>query len=165
MTEPFRQEVKESDPEAVFALVKSTNVFSADEQVLARELVEETIERGAESGYQFLFLDDEEGGLIGYACFGKIPATRSSFDLYWIAVAPAEQGKGLGFELLRESERIALRQGATRMYIDTSGRLRYAPTREFYARCDYSRAAVFEDFYAHGDAKIVYCRVLSDDSP
>lgn len=163
MSERFRQELKKSDAEAVFALVRSTKVFNADEQAIARELVEETLARGKESGYQFLFEDDDAGGLKGYACFGRIPATQSAFDLYWIAVNPEEQGRGLGFELLKEAERIVESQGGTRLYIDTSSRLRYAPTREFYERCDYTRAAVFEDFYAPGDARIVYCKVLFDE--
>ena len=165
MTARMRQEVRDSDPAAVSTLLESTGVFNPAEIAIAGELVEETMQRGADSGYQFLFLDGDVGGLTGYSCFGRIPATESSFDLYWIAVAPAEQGKGLGFELLRESERLALGQGATRMYIDTSGRLQYAATRDFYERCDYSQAAVFQDFYAPGDAKIVYCRILSNDRP
>jgi ribosomal protein S18 acetylase RimI-like enzyme len=144
-------------------LVGETGFFSAEEQDVAVELVVETLSRGKKlSGYEFVFADDAESGngLLGYSCFGPIPATESSFDLYWIAVAPGQQRNGLGRKLIRESERIAKEQGATQMFVDTAGREQYAPTRAFYERMGYRRAAVLDDFYAPGDAKDIYARYL-----
>jgi hypothetical protein len=46
------------------------------------------------------------------------------------------------------------------MYVDTSGRAQYAPTRAFYEHMGYERAAVLEDFYAPGDAKVIYSKIL-----
>jgi ribosomal protein S18 acetylase RimI-like enzyme len=84
----------------------------------------------------------------------------SSFDLYWIAVAPDKQRGGLGRDLIRESERLARGQGATQMFVDTAGRAQYAPTRAFYERMGYRKAAVLDDFYAPGDAKVIYSKIL-----
>ena len=47
------------------------------------------------------------------------------------------------------------------MYIETSNRAKYAPTRGFYLHCDYREVAVFDDFYAPGDAKVVYRKELA----
>lgn len=156
----MRETVRAADAAAVATLVASTGFFNADEQAIAVELVEETLARGDASGYRFLFADAADGSLAGYACFGAIPATAASFDLYWIAVSPLAQRRGLGTELLREAEAVIRRLGGTRVYIDTSGRAQYAPTRAFYASAGYSVAAEFEDFYAPGDAKIVFCKPL-----
>lgn len=158
----WRVTVGESDAAAVYALVCETGFFSKSEEQIAIELVEETLSIGKESGYEFVFADapGNPGKLLGYTCYGPIPDTESSFDLYWIAVAPAEQRSGLGSALLRETERLALSQGATRMFVDTSGREQYTPTRNFYERMGYREEARLVDFYAPGDDKVIYAKTL-----
>jgi D-alanine-D-alanine ligase len=149
------------DPARVRALVEATGMFRAHEIPVAGELVTERLERGLASGYHFLFA--EAGGeLLGYACFGPIACTESAWDLYWIAVEPGRQGRGLGRRLLDLAERAVAGAGGTRVYIETSHGPAYAATRGFYERCGYALAAVLEDFYAPGDARATYCRVLRD---
>lgn len=158
----WRCELRESDGGAVRQLVAATGFFSKDEEDIAVELVEDRRSRGPASGYEFLFADDpgQQGQLLGYTCFGPIPATQSSYDLYWIAVSPAAQRRGIGAELLRETERLARELGATRMFVDTAGRAAYTPTRAFYERMGYHIEASISDFYAPGDAKVIYARSL-----
>lgn len=158
----WRRALQESDASAVGELVRETGFFSEEEQLVAIELVDETLLRGSASGYEFVFTDDPDdpGKLSGYACFGPIPATQSSYDLYWIAVSPSQQGQGLGRQLLREAERCALESGATQMFLDTSGRQQYKPTRAFYEHSGYRVAAALKDFYAPGDDKIIYSKHL-----
>ena len=157
----WRRHVRPDDAAAVERLVAATGFFSDEERGVAVELVDERLAKDEASGYEFVFADAPDGEtLLGYVCYGPIPATQSSCDLYWIAVSPAEQGKGLGRELAQEAERLAREQGMTRMYIDTSGREQYAPTRAFYERLGYTKAAVLEDFYAPGDARIIYTKAL-----
>jgi ribosomal protein S18 acetylase RimI-like enzyme len=161
-TMAWRTEVKPSDAPAVQALVERTGFFSPEEQDVARELVDETLARGPASGYEFVFADlpGVPGELLGYTCYGLIPATHSSYDLYWIAVDPSQQGQGLGRRLLRETERLAVESGATQMFAETSGRPQYEPTRAFYERMGYQVAARLEDFYAPGDDKVIFARRL-----
>jgi GNAT superfamily N-acetyltransferase len=158
----WRSTLQASDAVAVGTLVAATGFFSADERLIAIELVEETLARGKDSGYEFLFADDPErrGQLLAYTCYGPIPATQSSFDLYWIAVAPGQQRQGIGQQLMRETERLARKQGAARMFVDTAGRAGYAPTRAFYERMGYHVEASITDFYAAGDAKLIYAKNL-----
>jgi GNAT superfamily N-acetyltransferase len=157
-----RSTLQASDAGAVGRLVAATGFFSPDEQLIAIELVDETLARGKASGYEFLFADDSErhGELLGYTCFGPIPATQSSFDLYWIAVAPGQQRQGIGQNLMQETERVARQLGGTRMFVDTAGRPAYAPTRAFYERMGYHVEASITDFYAPGDAKVIYAKKL-----
>lgn len=155
----LRREVLPGDVDQVRRLVQATGFFHPDEVAIAAELVRERLDRGEPSGYEFVFAEDPRG-LSGYACFGPIPCTRHSWDLYWIAVAPDRQGKGLGKRLMMEAEAAVRAAGGTRIYIDTSSREQYAPTRAFYHRCGYRIAAILEDFYAPGDGKVILTKQL-----
>ncbi len=156
----LRDEVGCEDPEIVKELVTQTGYFSNEEIQIAVELVEEALQRGELSGYHFLFACRQKR-LEGYVCFGPIPATHSSWDLYWIAVHPDCQRQGLGRLLMRETERRVALQGGGRIYVDTSGRQQYTSTRKFYERCGYHLTAVLDDFFAPGDAKCIYQKIIS----
>jgi len=155
----FRSEPRREDSQKVREIVAATGYFRPDEVDVAVELVDERLAKGEESGYEFVFA--ERGGrLLGYACFGPIPCTVHSWDLYWIAVDPATQGQGVGRLILRESERRIRAAGGARVYVETSGKPQYESTRAFYDRCDYQVASVLEEFYAPGDSKYTYVKAL-----
>lgn len=156
----FRTEPRPADCAAVEALVRDTGFFTPDEIGVAVELVQERLNKGIASGYEFLFAE-RNGQLLGYTCFGLIACTRASYDLYWIAVAPPYQGSGIGRALLEHSEALIQQAQGRRIYIETSSRAQYAPTRAFYTRCGYRQEALLEDFYAPGDAKVIYCKILT----
>lgn len=157
----FRDEVRPADVQAVRDLVRATGYFSEEEVAIAADLVAETLARGADAGYEFL-LAEQDGRLTGYSCFGRVPCSTVSWDLYWIAVHPTGQGSGLGRRLLRETERRVRAAGGLALYAETSGKAQYASTRAFYEKSGYATAGVFADFYAPGDAKYTYCRRLDD---
>jgi GNAT superfamily N-acetyltransferase len=155
----LRFETTEQDPDIVRQLVDTTGVFTAAETEVAVELVLERLAKGEPSGYHFVFAERDDKP-IGYACYGPIACTVGSYDLFWIAVHHDCQGEGLGRVLLAETERLIREQGGRHIYIETSNRPQYAATRGFYLRCDYHEVAVFEDFYAPGDDKVVYVKKL-----
>jgi GNAT superfamily N-acetyltransferase len=159
VTTALRETLRAGDAEAVRSLVTATGMFNAEEVEIAAELVEETLRRGKASGYEFV-MATESDRLVGYACFGRIAGTESSFDLYWIAVEPALQGRGLGQLLLARSEARVRDSGGGRLYVDTAGRAAYAPTRRFYDRAGYRVDATLADFYAPGDAKVIFVKTL-----
>jgi ribosomal protein S18 acetylase RimI-like enzyme len=70
------------------------------------------------------------------------------------------RGKGLGTALLEESERRIASMGGTRVYIETSARSLYEPTRAFYLARGYREEARLADYYAPGDAKVIYVKIL-----
>jgi len=153
---------RDSDRLAVLAVVKATGFFSGEEESIAVELVEEALARGPASGYEFLFADasDQPGKILGYTCYGPIPGTQSSFDLYWIAVTPTGQGNGLGRRLLLATEDAARHRGATQIYADTSGQEKYSPTRAFYMRMGYHAEAVLRNYFGPGDDKVLFSKAL-----
>jgi GNAT superfamily N-acetyltransferase len=155
----FRENVRSEDRQAVGRLVRATGFFSEEEIVIAVELVEERLTRGDASGYFFIFAEEGDR-MLGYACFGPIPGSVHSFDLYWIAVDPGEQGRGIGRSLMAAAERRMVGRGARRIYADTSSRPQYEPTRAFYLSCGYIEEAFLTDFYAPGDGKIIFLKPL-----
>ena len=154
----WRSEPREGDLQAVATLIAASEFFSEAELAVAVELVEEALNIGAASGYNFVFVDDTEtpDQLLAYSCYGPIPDRETEFDLYWIAVSPRHQGAGWGSRLLLETERRVRLAGATHLIAETSGRTQYAPTRAFYQRMGYTCAEVVENYYAPGDDKVVY---------
>lgn len=155
----YREDVLPTDATAVRAIVDSTGFFSRDEVDVAVELVEERLSLGEAGGYFFLF-GEMDGRVVGYTCFGPIPCTAASYDLYWIAVHQEFRGRGIGPLLMARSERLISARGGRRVYIETSSRPQYEPTRSFYLRCGYRQAALLEDFYGPGDGKIIYERTI-----
>ena len=159
----LREELTPKDPARLYALAAATGFFSREEAEVAAELAEERLTRGAASGYHFL-LAEEAGELLGFACFGPIPCTRGAYDLYWIVVRPDRQGGGLGRRLLTAAEARIAAAGGRRVYIDTSSRPQYAPTRAFYRACGFHQEALLADFYDRNDGKVIFCKVLDPTS-
>lgn len=162
--ESFRDRVLPTDVEAVRDLVRATGYFSDEEVAIAAELAAETLARGEAAGYAWLFAE-ADGRVVGYSCYGLVPCSSVSWDLYWIAVHPSQQGAGLGRKLLRETERRVRAAGGLALYAETSGKAQYASTRAFYEKSGYATAGVFADFYAVGDAKYTYCLRLDGPEP
>jgi len=155
----YRQHIQHSDIGAIADIVKSSGFFSAEEIDIALELAEEKLTRPHDSSYQFLFAEDIKR-VVGYTCFGLIPATSGSYDLYWIAIDQQSRGTGLGKDLMKRTEKIISGLGGKRIYAETSSRHQYQPTHNFYESCGYRKEAVLKDFYREGDSKIIYVKTL-----
>lgn len=149
------------DIQCIRNIVESTGFFRADETDIAVELIEERLARGKSSGYEFLFAC-HEGKPVAYSCYGLIPCTIKSYDLYWIAVHNNFRRTGIGSYLLDLSEKEIASAGGYGVYAETSSREQYLSTRKFYEKNGYQLKACFEDFYDDGDDKLVYVKYLKD---
>lgn len=143
------------DIDNVRDIITSTNFFQDHEIPVAVELVEERLEKGLESGYHFIFASIV-GKTIAYACYGEIPCTKGSYDLYWIVTHNDYRGKGIGKALMAEVEKQIMGSGGRVIYIETSSKPQYKPTRLFYENYGCVTEAVLKDFYDYGDDKIIY---------
>jgi ribosomal protein S18 acetylase RimI-like enzyme len=153
----MREVLRGSDVPAIEEIVRTTGMFSAEEVGIAVELLVDGVTRGEASDYRFVVAEGSSG-VVGYACYGSVPCTVGSWDLYWIAVKPGAQGGGIGRQIIALVEsRVAAAKGRL-IFVDTSGRADYAPTRAFYEACGYSVACRVADFYAPGDDKVVYVK-------
>jgi len=158
----LRTAVRRGDAEVVRDIISSTGLFRPDEIGIAVELVEERIRVGPASGYHFLFAE-REGRVLGYSCYGPVPLTLQSYDLYWIAVRKEAQATGIGRMLLEKSEAAIAGLGGRRVYIETSSKPIYRDTRRFYERNGYRAEATLKEFYSPGDNKVIYVKALSSE--
>jgi ribosomal protein S18 acetylase RimI-like enzyme len=155
----FRQNIEPADLGAILNIVQGSGFFSSAEVELACELATDRLEHDEQSSYQFLFAENDEQ-VVGYTCYGLVPATTGSYDLYWIAISETLRGCGLGKILLQKTEEFIMNTGGMQIYAETSSRSQYTPTHRFYENCGYISEAVLKDFYAQGDSKIIYSKVL-----
>jgi ribosomal protein S18 acetylase RimI-like enzyme len=149
----YRHVLDAADPARIRALVASTGVFSAEEIRTAAELADTTLD-GSET-YRWL-IAEAAGELVGYTCFDRIPLSKISFDLYWIAVLPERQHSGLGRELLARTAKFIRGKRGTQLFAETSSLEPYAAARAFYLGAGFTEVARFADFYDAGDDKLVF---------
>ncbi|MCR4315163.1 MAG: GNAT family N-acetyltransferase [Planctomycetes bacterium] len=156
----FRLEVRADDLEAVRGIVASSGYFYAEEIDIAVELVQEKLDKGAESTYEFVFAEIE-GRVAGYTCFGRIPGAAGSFDLYWIAVDQSIRGAGVGGKLMKRTEKEIANLGGRRAFLQTSSRDLYESTRGFYIKMGWTLVATLDEYYDEGDSQLVYSKRLA----
>jgi len=154
-----RRGLAAGDREPLERLIRETGFFNAEEVEVALELIDDALAQGTASHYRFLVAEIERV-VAGYACWGPIPGTAAAADLYWIVVHPGSQGRGIGAALLQAAEAWMAAAGRNRVYVETSTRAQYDGTRRFYRACGYGLAAELPDFYAPGDGKAVFLKVL-----
>jgi ribosomal protein S18 acetylase RimI-like enzyme len=155
----YRDKPIPSDVYGVRNIARSSGFFSIGEVEMAVQLVQERLSKGEPSGYYFLFVEINTR-VVAYSCYGPIPCTKESYDLHWIAVLHEFRGRGIGRDLLKRTEMKISKIGGKRIYVDTSSREQYEPTRSFYRAGGYEQEAVLKDFYSPGDDKVIYVKLL-----
>ena len=75
---------------------------------------------------------------------------------------PERQGAGIGTQLLGAVEAELTAEGCRLIVVETSSRAAYEPTRRFYERRGYTRAATLPGYYAPGDDLVIYLKELAD---
>ena len=148
---PLIRALVPKDRGRVEAMIKATGLFWRWEIPIALEVFDgATGAKGrVDPDYESAGVETD-GRLGGWAAWGPTPGQPGAFDLYWIVVDPARQGQGIGSLLLAEMDRrIAGR--AKQLFVETSGRDDYAPTRAFYERHGYRMLDRLPDHFAPGD--------------
>ncbi|MBI1852536.1 MAG: GNAT family N-acetyltransferase [Planctomycetes bacterium] len=148
---------RKSDRPALRALVESTGVFVPVEVEAAVELFDAALVPGQPDGYHVLVLEDD-GEFAAYACFGHVPMTETTFDLYWIAVSPARHGRGLGRRMLAAVYDAVRAMGGRKIIAETSDKPGYEATNAFYRATGWEERGRIPDFYRPGDTKVTYVR-------
>lgn len=101
---------------------------------------------------------DDVGRPGGWVYFSENRKANGVWDLWWIGVAPGQQGRGVGKELLQFVEERVRSGGGRLLIIETSALPALAPTREFYKRRGYTECGLVPDFYGDGDGKVTFVR-------
>ncbi|HEX5817888.1 MAG TPA: GNAT family N-acetyltransferase [Gemmatimonadales bacterium] len=146
-----------ADRDRLEAITRATGLFSDEEVPVALEVFDAAVAGSDDYTALGAAVGDT---LAGWICWGPTPCTVGTFDLYWIAVDPAQHNAGIGSLLLAEMER-QLAGLARLVVVETAGRAAYAPTRAFYERRGYAAVARIPDFYAPGDDQVVYTKAIT----
>jgi len=99
---------------------------------------------------------------VGWVCWGPTPCTLGTFDIYWLGVAAAWQGRGIGRALTAFAEQAITERGGRLFVVETSSRETYAPTRRFYEALGYREAGRIPDFYGPGDDRVIFIKPAKD---
>jgi len=140
-------------------LTRAAGLFREDEVAIAVELLDDSL--AGDPDYRFLgaYEGDE---LVGYVCWGPVPGTAGTYDLYWLVVDPARQCSGVGTRLVEAVEHRVISDGARLVVVETSSLPEYASTRAFYERRGYTRGATVPGYYAPGDDLVIYRKDLAN---
>jgi ribosomal protein S18 acetylase RimI-like enzyme len=141
-------------------IVRATGVFREEEVGVAVELMEIAANEKKQKDYVLYSYVDAAGTVQGYYCVGPTPMTKSTFDLYWIAVHPHMHKKRIGHELLEHCEAQVKAMSGTLIVVETSSQPKYDPTRQFYLRHEYAETARIKDYYAQGDDLVIYSKYI-----
>ncbi len=156
------REVVQKDKEAIESIIRANENFTDEEKCCAAELLYIYLKDTTKGEYLFICATDKgDKPPIGYLCYGKAPFTDSVYDVYWIAVDPPRQGKGIGRMLMGYLENMLKDRGARMMVAETSSQPKYEKTRLFYEKVGFSEASRVMDFYRVGDDKIIYIKKLA----
>jgi GNAT superfamily N-acetyltransferase len=153
--------LERKDRAAVETLLSATAVFRADEIDVAMEVFDSYLAKPGQD-YSAVGAFTPGGDLLGYYVVGPTPCTLGTWDLYWIAVTPEAEGKGVGTALIKEVERRLTLSKARQLIIETSSRPPYDPTRAFYLRKGYREVARVPDFYEVDDDRVIYSKTLNN---
>lgn len=154
MVRPMRRE----DRERVLDIVQATEMFTPEEVFFSREQVDIYLEQPHQRDYFLVVAESEDGRVVGFMSYGSTPLTDAAYDLYWMAVAPEEQGRGYGKELVVWLEKRVQEAGGRIIVIETSSQPKYERTRRFYLNLGYKEISRIPDFYKVGDDRITYIK-------
>lgn len=143
------------------ALTQATGFFHSDEIEIVREMFESFAAHPDSDEYIWIvYRQAENAPPLGFACYGPASLAVGTYDLYWIVVDKNHQDKKIGSALLNAMERDLQQRHARQLYIETSDKPQYAPTRAFYERRGYALIAHFRDYYDVGDGKVIYFKAF-----
>ncbi len=172
------------DRQVVLSFLAETGFFRPDEIDIARELIDSAIAEGPRGHYQSFVAcvnQEQDSGLekadsanpqsairnpqsfaVGWVCWGPTPCTLGTYDIYWIGVARAWQGRGIGRALTNFAEQAIAERSGRLFVVETSSREAYVPTRRFYEALGYWEAVRIPDFYGPGDDKVIFLKAAPD---
>lgn len=157
--QPHIRPMTRGDKPAVMRFLPSIPEFKPEEILVAEELIDCYLGDPAGSGYH-IAVAEVDSLVKGYICYGPTPLTQSTWDMYWLAVAPESQGGGLGRALVAFAEAQIRAAGGRLVLIETASKPEYEKTRRFYLWQGYELVCRIPDFYEPGDDRLTFQKRL-----
>jgi ribosomal protein S18 acetylase RimI-like enzyme len=148
------------DAAAIHDVAAHAGVFSQQEIKSVDEMLDAFFNPTPDDDHTFLVYRDEMRTVLGLACYGPTPFTDGVWELYWICVDRTHQRNHVGQALIQHvCEKLSALNART-LYLETSDSDAYRPARAFYEREGFECVAHLNDFYARGEGKIIYRKIL-----
>lgn len=154
-----REHVGPHDRSSIFGLLNNSGFFLTQEMAYGMDLLDEHLRRGENSSYKFIIYE-QDGQLLGYACYGPIRYSDRRFHLHWMTVERHHQHQGLGGIIEAAITQKIRALGGVKIYAEVSNRDQHIPVRLFYEKCGYMLAGTIHDYYADGSDVMFYAKNL-----
>ncbi|MBS3905496.1 MAG: GNAT family N-acetyltransferase [Syntrophaceae bacterium] len=137
-----------------------TGVFTDEEVKVAMELIGLALGDEEQKDYRIVCAVDDQDQPLGYICYGPVPMSQGTFDLYWIVIDPGVQGQKIGSKLLDYLEEQVRGLKGRMILADTSSIPSYEKAQRFYLKKGFQEAARIADYYWEGNDRITYCKKI-----
>ncbi|MEO1208220.1 MAG: GNAT family N-acetyltransferase [Cyanobacteria bacterium J06638_20] len=145
------------DHDALIALATASGLFEPDQTDLLSDMLRSPQEEDV------WFADDDGTGPVGVAYLAPEKMTYGTWNLYWIAVHPAQQRQGRGKAILSHVQQWLMDRSERILLVETAGTDDFAYVRKFYADNGFENEARIRDFYDAGVDKIVFRKALASN--
>jgi len=152
--------LKRSDRNRLEEIVRSIDNFNQADINIALELIDDVISKEQASDYVVDVLEDDDGIVQAYVCFGHTPLTQHTFDFYWMVIDSQHQRRGLGFMLFQHVEHQVRARDGKLLMCETSSLESYERVVRLYDKLGYQHVARIKNFYREGDDKLIYMKEL-----
>ena len=154
------RKMQREDRESVQKILVETKKFTEKEIDIAMETIDVYLNNPGQKDYFIFAAVLENSSVAGFINFGPVPITEGTFDIYWVAVDPVYQGRGVGKKLVLEVEEKIKAMEGTMICVETSSTEKYFPTQQFYEKLGYVLESRIRDFYRIGDDRMIYVKRL-----
>ncbi|MDE2442310.1 MAG: GNAT family N-acetyltransferase, partial [Betaproteobacteria bacterium] len=146
-----------SDITPITLLLESSGHF--DEEGV--RFIEAKLVRHFETGDEGIWLTAEQDDtVVGVAHCDREALANGTWNLLTLWVRPDCKRQGHGTLLVRHLVEHLTMKDARLLLVETSGLESFAEARSFYARVGFRQEAEIQDFFADGDAKVIFTMAM-----
>jgi ribosomal protein S18 acetylase RimI-like enzyme len=153
----------QGDQARLHSMLIGAQVFTREEIAVAMELIGIVLEDPSQKDYRIDCMTNDQDQVVGYVCYGAVPMTQGTFDLYWIVVDSQCQGQGVGSGLMHFLEKVVRQRKGRMILIDTSSIPQYERAQKFYFGHGFKEVARVPDYYHPGNDRITFCKRLGGE--
>ncbi len=155
-----------TDRPRLLEIAVATGLFAAsDAESLLGSTLDALFAGTLGDGHEVVVAEGDAGACVGWAYVAPDAFAPDAWNLWWIGVDPPQHGGGAAHALLTHAERTAAARGARLLIIETNDQPALARARAFYARRGYGERGRVPDFYADGEAKVIFSRRIAGETP
>ncbi|MBD3885920.1 GNAT family N-acetyltransferase [Phormidium tenue FACHB-886] len=155
-----------NDMPAILSIAEAIGFQSGELEVVNKLLIDYFVDGNGSDSLQndsaqrfWLTSHQDNSEIIGVAYCEPERMTDQTWNLQLIAVHPNHQGQGHGGKLLRHVEETLKARSGRMLLVETLASFDLA--QAFYRKHGYEEEACIRDFYAAGDDKVVFRKVLT----